>query len=152
MKIVNPKTKEFNIFKCLNIIMSLWDILYDVIKEYRKAKGNEVQMKYLAISICKKAYLRFNFEWNSEIQSGRIENAIQGQKDILSQYSQLFLDIAVEIFDTLPEESDRMKEIASKMKKGAYTLVTLCSPRIIPEGDECAKEVREREGVLNIIS
>jgi hypothetical protein len=129
--------------------MGLWDIVYDIIKDYRTAQGNEILRKNLAISICKKAYLRFYFEWNTEIDSKRIENFHDAQKNILFQYSQLFLDIAVEIFDTLPEESDKLKELSQIMKKGAYSNISHDSPRIIPQGTLCAKEGLKRVEVLN---
>jgi hypothetical protein len=129
--------------------MGLWDIVYDIIKDYRTAQGDEVLRNNLAISICKKAYLRFNFEWTTEINSNRILNFHDAQKNILYQYSQLFLDIAVEIFDTLPEESEKLKELATMMKKGAYTNISNTSLLIITEGTVSAKEALKGVEVLN---
>jgi hypothetical protein len=46
--------------------MGLWDILYDMVKEYRTIKGDEKRKILLAKSMARKAYLRFNYDWVTE--------------------------------------------------------------------------------------
>ncbi|MFA6224622.1 MAG: hypothetical protein WC620_00205 [Methanoregula sp.] len=77
----------------------------------------------------------------SEIESDRMDGRYEGQKQILFRYSQLFFDISVEIYDVLPDESERMRNIAAIMKKGAYGIITNTTNEITPTGDECANKV-----------
>jgi hypothetical protein len=123
--------------------MGFEDIVYDLIKEYRASKLDKQKQIELAKSLAKKAYLRFNFEWVTEKESNRINGRFAAEKSILAHYSQLFLDIAVEIYDVLPDESERMKNIASIMKSGAYGQITHSTNDVTPIGDECADKVTE---------
>gem|GEM_PF-4354102 len=123
--------------------MGLWDIVYDLIKEYHAAKTDKKRQLEIAKILAKKAYLRFNFEWVSERDADTIGGRFDEQKRILEQYSQMFLDLAVEIYDILPEESSRMKSVATQMKKGAYSTLTHSSNEITPTGDKCASMVME---------
>jgi HD-GYP domain-containing protein (c-di-GMP phosphodiesterase class II) len=107
--------------------MGIEDILYDLIKEYRlsrlekqKTKENEEKQIELAKSIVKKAYLRFNFEWNTEKnEEVSLDWFIRTKHDLFKYYSTIFLDIAVEIYDVLPEESEKLKNMAKGLKAGA---------------------------------
>jgi len=121
--------------------MGLEDIAYDLIKEYRASNADKQKQKELAKALARKAYLRFNFEWVTEKESKRLQGQISGQKEILDHYSQLFLDIAVELYDVLPEESERMKRLAAKMKSGAYAILTNTTNNTTPIGNECADTV-----------
>ncbi|MDO9034879.1 MAG: hypothetical protein Q7U51_06720 [Methanoregula sp.] len=121
--------------------MGLEDIAYDLIKEFRASKLDKQKQVELAKTLAKKAYLRFNFEWESEKETDRVEGRFDGEKQILNQYAQIFLDIAVEIYDILPDESERMRGIAAKMKRGAYGTLTNTTNEITPIGDECADDV-----------
>jgi hypothetical protein len=123
--------------------MGFEDIAYDLIKEYHASKIERTRKIEIAKMLAKKACLRFNFEWTSEKESDGIEGRFERQRQILRDYSQLFLDVAVEIYDILPDESERMKNIASIMKKGAYGLLTHSSNGITPVGDSCANKVIE---------
>jgi hypothetical protein len=123
--------------------MGLEDIAYDLLKEYHAAKIDKTRQLEIAKMLAKKTYLRFSFEWTSEIESDRMGGRFEGQQQILYHYSQLFLDIAVEIYDVLPDESKRMKNIAAIMKKGAYGTLTNTTNEITPAGDECVKKVTE---------
>jgi hypothetical protein len=123
--------------------MGFEDIAYDLIKEYHAAKTDKKRRLAIAKILAKKAYLRFNFEWVSERDSDRLDGRFDGQKWILEQYSKMFLDLAVEIYDILPEESNRMKSVATWMKKGAYSILTHSSNEITPTGDNCASLVME---------
>jgi hypothetical protein len=128
--------------------MGLEDIAYDLIKEFRASKSDKQKQIELAESLAKKAYLRFNFEWESEKKAERKSGRFGAQAEILGHYSQMFLDIAVEIYDVLPNESERMRNIATTMKKGAYGTITNTTNEITPAGDKCAVEVMEY--VVNI--
>jgi SNF2 family DNA or RNA helicase len=121
--------------------MGLEDIAYDLIKEFRASKADKQKQIELAKLLVKKAYLRFNFEWESEKESHRLSHRIDGERQILNHYSQLFLDIAVEIYDALPDESERMKKVATQMKRGAYGTLTNTTNEITPTGDKCASDV-----------
>jgi len=123
--------------------MGLEDIAYDLIKEFRASNTNKQKQIELAKSLAKKAYLRFNLEWVTEKESKRIDRQIAAQKEILDHYSQMFLDIAVEIYDVLPDESERMKNIVIKMKRGTYAIITNTSNNTTPFGNECADKVME---------
>jgi len=123
--------------------MGFEDIFYDIIKESRASKGDKQKQIELMKMLAKKAYLRFNFEWVSEKESERMSGRIDGERQILYNYSQLFLDIAVEIYDVLPEESERMRMIAATMKKGAYGTLTNTTNEITPTGNNCASKVKE---------
>lgn len=123
--------------------MGFEDIVYDLIKEYRTSKFDKQKQTELAKSISKKAYLRFNFDWVTEKESQRMSQVFLTRRIILESYSQVFLDIAVEIYDILPEESDRLKKMATKMKTGAHGIRTSNSDSITPVGDKCADEVME---------
>jgi len=123
--------------------MGVEDIVYDLIKEFRASKSDRKKQIDLAKAIAKKTYLRFYFEWDTEKGSKRKEGIYRSQQEILYHYCQVFLDIAVEIYDVLPEESERMKNIASLMKEGAYGLVTSTKNEVTPVGDNCALKVTE---------
>lgn len=118
-----------------------YDLIKDLIKEFRASKSDRQKQIEIATSLVKKTYLRFNFEWTTELESERTEGRFEGQRQILSQYSQLFLNLAVEINDVLPKESERMKNIATQMKRGAYGILTHSSNQITPIGNKCAAEV-----------
>lgn len=107
--------------------MGIEDIVYDLIKEYRasrleKQKTNENTQKQLELakSIVKKAYLRFNFDWATEKNKDvLVDDIVYTKHELFKHYSQVFLDIAVEIYDILPEESEKLKNMAKRMKSGA---------------------------------
>jgi hypothetical protein len=74
----------------------------------------------LAKSIVKKTYLRYNFDWVTEKNKDVIiDDIIYTKHELFKHYSQVFLDIAVEIYDILPEESEKLKNMAKGMKSGA---------------------------------
>lgn len=106
--------------------MGVEDILYDLIKEYRKSqlekqktKENSRKQLEIAKSIVKKTYLRFNFDWVTEKnKDALIDDIVRTKHELFKHYSQVFLDIAVEIFDILPEESEKLKNMARGMKSG----------------------------------
>jgi hypothetical protein len=121
--------------------MGLWDILYDMVKEYRAIKGDEEKKVLLAKSMARKAYLRFNLDWDTEKKSDRKSRVFAAQQEMLESYSQMYLDLAVEIIDILPEEGENLIEIATMMKKGACGEVTYSTNEVTPIGDECAEKV-----------
>jgi len=123
--------------------MGIEDIVYDLIKEYRASRADKQKQIEIAKLIAKKTYLRFHFEWKTERDAGRHERAITAQKAILKQYAQIFLDIAVEIYDVLPDESERMQNIASIMKSGAYAIIMQGDNTTTTIGDECSAKVTE---------
>jgi hypothetical protein len=123
--------------------MGLEDIAYDLIQEFRAAKSDKQKQMEIAKSLAKKAYLRFNFEWTTEMESGGVNCRFDRQRQILHRYSQIFLDIAGEIHDILPEESLRMKNVAATMKSGAHGDLTHSSNGVTPVGDRCADKVTE---------
>jgi len=107
--------------------MGIEDILYDLTKEYRasrlekqRTEENIKKQLDLAKSIVKKTYLRFNFDWvtekNKEVP---IDDIVRTKHALFKHYSQVFLDIAVEIYDILPEESEKLRDMAGGMKSGA---------------------------------
>jgi len=107
--------------------MGIEDIVYDLIKEYRKSRLEKQRTKEdlqnqleLAKSIVKKTYLRFNFDWVTEKNKDVIiVDIVRTKHELFKHYSQVFLDIAVEIYDILPEESEKLKIMAKGMKSGA---------------------------------
>ena len=100
--------------------MGLEDIVYDLIKEFRASKADKQKQNELAKLLAKKAFLRFNFEWNTEKNTDvTIVELINVKHELFKHYSQVFLDIAVEIYNILPEESEKLKNMAKGMKSGA---------------------------------
>jgi hypothetical protein len=123
--------------------MGLEDIVYDLIKEYHAAEKNEQRQIELAKMLATRAYLRFNFEWTTEREADKELFRLKEQQSILNYYSQLLLDVAVEIYSVLPDESERMQNIVVLMKKGAYRRRMTGTNEITPIGDECATKVLE---------
>jgi HD-GYP domain-containing protein (c-di-GMP phosphodiesterase class II) len=111
--------------------MGIEDIVYDLIKEYRasrlekqKTKESEQRQFELAKSIVKKAYLRFNFDWTTEKDKDMgLDEFIYIRKTMFKQYSQIFLDIAVEIYDVLPDESEKLKDMSRGLKSAAVSFI-----------------------------
>jgi len=127
--------------------MGFEDIIYDLIKEYRAARADKQKQTEIAKSLTKKAYLRFNFEWNTEKNTDiGLDTFLRIKHELFMHYSQVFLDIAVEIYDILPEESERLKNMAKAMKAGALDRHTRA---IISIGDKIAESVMQYYQNLN---
>ena len=134
---------SLNWYRELRESMGFEDIAYDLIKEYHAAKKDKERQLELAQMLAYRAYLRFNFEWTTEIEADIDLSRVKEQQSILKYYSQLFLDVAAEIYGILPDESKRMKDIVVPMKKGAYQTIFCGTNAVTPVGNECATKVLE---------
>lgn len=125
--------------------MGFTDVFYSLIKDYHNSKVDEQKQIEILKKLERKAYLKFQFEWEAEINSNGDNGHIDKQKQILNQYSDLFLEIASEIYDNSPDKSDRMRYIATEMKKGASAILVhgpeISETTII--GNKCANEIMD---------
>lgn len=97
--------------------MGLEDIIYDIVKEFRASKADNQKQIELAKILAKRAYLKFNFEWNTEKNEDVTERQFLITKsELFKKYYQMFLDIAVEIYDVFPEESENLRKMVAGMK------------------------------------
>jgi len=97
--------------------MAIEDILFEIYKDYRNAKNNEIEKQRLADDLIKKVYFGFYFDWTT-VKNGHKQ--LFNQQDaitILNKYSQLFSDIVIHIFDTKPESVNEISEFVIKLKE-----------------------------------
>jgi len=125
--------------------MGVGDIIYDLVKELWKSRNDEKQQNEIAKKLAKNTFYRFYLEWETEINSGRKIHWIKCQSLILQSYHSIFLDVATEIKEILPEQHDQLIEIATKMKMGADIAGTTThnSNNLTPFGNECSEKAKE---------
>ncbi len=78
-------------------------------------KDKEKQLN-IAKGIVKKVLLKFYFYWTAYRNSGRY--GYKWASDILLNYSKLFIDLYVEVYEILPERStNEVRNIATKIRE-----------------------------------
>lgn len=97
--------------------MAIEDILFEMYRDYRNTKNNELERQRLADDLIKKAYYGFYFDWNTVKEGHKQLFSPNDAMDILNKYSQLFSDIAIHIFDTKAESVNEIREFVIKLKE-----------------------------------
>lgn len=97
--------------------MAIEDILFEIYKDYRNERDNEIEKHRLAEDLIKKAYFGFYFDWTTLKKGHKHLFNRTDATDVLNKYSQIFSDIAIHIFDTKPESVDEISDFVIKLKE-----------------------------------
>jgi hypothetical protein len=91
----------------------MWDVIYYEIDRLLDARNNKAEQILIAKSVVKKALLEFYFDWTTR---GKYDG-YNIYDEMLRRYAKLFIGVAVEVRDILPERvTNDILSIVTTMK------------------------------------
>jgi len=98
--------------------MGIEDIIYQEFNRYRDEKKSKKEREAIARRMIEKVLYRFIYEWDAQKKSHRGSPDRKESDLMLDYYSDLVLNVTVEINDTIETNIiDSLREISTNMKK-----------------------------------
>lgn len=121
----------------------MWDIVYSEFNRFRDARKDKEEQLNIAKEIVKKALLKFYFDWTAYRNSKR--HGFKWAPDILLDYSKLFIDVSVEVYEILPERlTNEVRNIATELREAENDMKFVTQGTtydiIFRKSDECAQK------------
>lgn len=117
----------------------MWGIIYSEIDQLLDTRNDKEEQFVIAKSVVKKALLEFYFDWKTRGEY----DGYSILEEMLRRYARIFIGVAVEVRDILPERvTDDLLSIVTKMKTLASEPIhTADVERYKKLSDECMSDV-----------
>ena len=119
------------------------DIIYSEFTHYRETRENKKEQLNIAKGMMKRALLKFYLDWTSYRNS--FKYSYSGATDTLMDYSKLFIDVSVEVYDVLPTRlTNEVTGIATRIRESVNETALICQDYsfedILCKSDVCARD------------
>ncbi len=99
--------------------MPVFTVVHEYLKELRNEQNNEKRRKDLASRAIRNAYYRYMLDWDTIQKAGPRSHYDHYLAAVSDLYADLFIDVATEVVDVLPDQIEDLRTMATNLRRAA---------------------------------